>query len=139
MTRTRQTVVVVDDDDSVRRSLQRLIRSVGLDVEAFASAEDFLQSDRRAAPGCLLLDLQLPGMSGLELQERLLSEGRAIPVVFITAFGDDRSRELAARAGAVAFLQKPFEEKDLLDAVARTLGAAPADGPMAGGGLSTGN
>jgi two-component system response regulator FixJ len=125
MTRTRKTVVVVDDDDSVRRSLQRLIRSVGLNVEAFATAEDFLRSDQQPAPGCLLLDLQLPGMSGLELLERLLLEGRAIPVVFITAYGSDRSRELAARAGAVAFLQKPFEEKALLDAVARTLGASP--------------
>jgi FixJ family two-component response regulator len=122
MSRTRQTVSVIDDDASVRRALRRLLRSVGLTVETFATAEEFLQTPPEPAPDCLVLDVHLPGLGGLELHERLKAEGRYLPVVFITAFGTDQMRELALAAGAIAFLPKPFEEQVLLIAVERALG-----------------
>ena len=139
MDRTRQTVFIIEDDDSVRRSLLRLMRSAGRNAQGFATAEEFLQFSGLAVPGCLLLDVHLPGMSGLELQELLLSEGRQVPVVFITAYVDERVRERALRAGAVAFLQKPFEEQALLDAVARALGVSPINGPDPGEGQTPGD
>ena len=126
MSRSRPAVFILDDDDSVRRALLRLLRAAGLEAEAFATAEEFLQTSGREEPGCLVLDQHLPGLSGLELYERLRAEGRAVPVVFITAFEDERVREQALQAGAVAFLRKPFEERDLLDAVARALHEPPA-------------
>jgi FixJ family two-component response regulator len=119
MCRIPRTVSIIDDDDSVRRALSRLIRSAGLPVETFASAEEFLQAAGRAAPRCLILDVRLPGLSGLELYERLSAEGKSAPVVFISAYADDPMRELAQRAGALAFLEKPFEDRQLLEAVAR--------------------
>jgi FixJ family two-component response regulator len=121
MSRARQTVTIIDDDASVRRALARLLRSVGLSAATFASAEEYLQTLPEPAPGCLILDVHLPGLSGLELYERLKVEGRCLPVVFITAYETDRLRQLALAAGAVAFLPKPFEEQALLDAVARAL------------------
>jgi FixJ family two-component response regulator len=132
MERTRPTVFIVEDDDSVRRSLQRLMLSVGQNVEVFATAEEFLQFLGPVAPGCLVLDLNLPGMSGLELQARLSSEGCEVPVIIITAYGDDRTRRLAMGAGAVDFLHKPFEERDLLGAVARALCVTSFGGPDPG-------
>jgi FixJ family two-component response regulator len=126
MSRSGQAVFILDDDDSVRRALLRLLRASGLEAEAFATAEEFLQTGGREEPGCLVLDQHLPGLSGLELYERLRAEGRAVPVVFITAFEDERVREQALQAGAVAFLRKPFEERELLDAVARALHEPPA-------------
>ena len=121
MPRIPRTVCIIEDDDSVRRALRRLMRSVGLEVEAFASAEGFLKAGGRLAPACLILDLHLPGLSGLELQERLKAEGRDVPVVFITAYGDREVRERALRGGALAFLEKPFAEKALLEAVDRAV------------------
>jgi len=118
---TQQTIFIIDDDASVRRALRRLIRSVGLNVVTFATAEDFLQSPEQPVPDCLLLDVHLPGLSGFELQERLTAEGRSIPIVFITAYENDPAGARAVQAGAVAFLKKPFEEQSLLDAVARAL------------------
>jgi len=118
---TRQTIFIIDDDESVRRALRRLIRSVGLNVVTFATAEEFLQSPHQPAPDCLILDVHLPGLSGLELQERLTAEGRHVPIVFITAYAEDQMGEGALQAGAVAFLEKPFEEQLLLDAIARAL------------------
>lgn len=126
MVRTRETVYVVEDDESVRKALRRLIRSAGLDVTAFASAEEFLHAAGQPAPACLVLDLHLPGLSGLELHERLRAEGRSTPAVFITAYGDDQARERAFRGGAVAFLPKPFDDRSLLDAVAQALDAGRA-------------
>ncbi len=119
MPRARQTVWIIDDDASVCRALRRLIRSVGLDVETFATAEEFLQCPAQPAPDCLVLDVHLPGLSGLELQERLKADGRDIPVVFISAYAEECVREQALRAGAVAFLPKPLDEQALLDAVTR--------------------
>ena len=121
MSRTRQTVFLVDDDASVRRALCRLIQSTGLDVTTFATAEEFLQAAPAPAPDCLILDVHLPGLSGLDLQQRLTDEGRGFPVVFITAYGEGSAREQALRAGAVAFLQKPIEGQALLDAIGQAL------------------
>ena len=121
MSRTGQTIVIVDDDASVRKALRRLLCATGLAVETFATGEEFLQSAGRPAPACLILDVHLPGLSGLELQARLTAEGRRIPVVFITAYPEEPARDAALRAGAVAFLAKPFEERSLLDAVAGAL------------------
>jgi FixJ family two-component response regulator len=122
MTENRQTIGIIDDDESVRRALGRLIRSVGLDAATFASAEEFLEAEEPPLPNCLILDLHLPGLSGLELQDRLTALGRAIPLVFISAFGDDQVRDQALRAGAIAFLDKPFTEEALLAAVSQAVG-----------------
>jgi FixJ family two-component response regulator len=127
MSRERQSVVIIDDDASVRRALRRTFRSMGWDVETFATAEAFLERPPVPAPDCLVLDVHLPGLDGLELQERLQTAKYAVPVVFITAFADAQSCERALRAGAIAFLQKPFEEQSLLDAVGRALGNLPSD------------
>ncbi len=121
MPSTPQTIVLIDDDESVRRALRRSLRSVGRNVEAFATAEEFLQAGTPTLPDCLVLDVHLPGLSGLELQQRFKAEGRSIPIVFITAYEDEQTRELALQEGAIAFLQKPFEEQALLAAVARAL------------------
>jgi FixJ family two-component response regulator len=125
MSQTPRTVCIIEDDESVRRALRRLMRSVGLEAEAFASAEEFLLAAGSPAPACLILDLHLPGLSGLELQARLKANGRDIPVVFITAYGDQHVREQALRAGALAFLEKPFAEQCLLAAVRRALHPSP--------------
>jgi FixJ family two-component response regulator len=109
-------VFVVDDDPSVRRGLTRLLRSGGLNAEAFASAEDFLRRAACDCPCCLVLDVRMPGMTGLELQQRLAQRAR-IPIVFITAHDDPETRGRAMDAGALDYLTKPFEDEALLDAV----------------------
>jgi FixJ family two-component response regulator len=110
-------ISVVDDDDSVRESLQCLIRSFGFAVEAFASAEEFLISDRLLDTRCLILDVRMRGMNGIELQRLLVASHREIPVIFITAHGDETARSQALRDGAVAYLLKPFTEEALLSAI----------------------
>jgi FixJ family two-component response regulator len=111
-------VSVVDDDVSVRRSLDRLLRSVSLEVRVFASAEEFLDSDHPRKADCLILDVRLPGISGVELHRRLLARRCNVPVIFITAHGsDDRARSEAASDWTVAYLTKPFSGDELLDAV----------------------
>ncbi len=111
-------VAVVDDDISVRESLESLIRSLGMVVIVFASAEEFLNSAQPGKTDCLILDVQLPGMTGFELHHRLLASGFEVPVIFITAHGyDDRARSEAASDWTVAQLTKPFSEDELLDAV----------------------
>ena len=119
---TRSMVSVVDDSESVRESLPDLLRLVGYDVEAFASAEEFLASDAPSATNCVILDVGLPGMSGPDLQQELRRRGSTIPIVFITALGDDASlrRRLIAN-GAAAVLFKPFTDTTLLDAVKAAL------------------
>ena len=111
------TVFVVDDDASMREALRNLLRSVGLAVETFGSAQEFLSSDRSKAPGCLVLDVRLPGLSGLDLQRQLADANLQIPIVFITGHGDIQMSVRAMKAGAVEFLTKPFRDQDLLDAV----------------------
>ena len=110
-------VAIVDDDPSVRRGLQRLIQSAGWKVESFASAQEFLVFPRTAAPTCLVLDLQLPGLSGLDLQKRLAKIGLEIPIVFLTGHGNIPASEQAMKAGAVEFLTKPIDEQDLFRAI----------------------
>jgi FixJ family two-component response regulator len=110
-------VMIVDDDESVRRAARRLIKSFGFAVETFASAEDFLTSGRLPQTACLVLDVHMPGLNGLELQSHLISEGHQVPIVFITAFSDESARDQALTAGALGYLVKPFEETDLLSAI----------------------
>jgi FixJ family two-component response regulator len=110
-------IAVVDDDQSVREALQNLISSVGFEVRLFASAEDFLDSGAPANIDCAVLDLRLPGISGLELQRKLVANGQTTPVIIITAQGDDNSHAEAVAAGAIAFLNKPFKEEVLLAAI----------------------
>jgi len=114
-------VFVVDDDASLRASLQDLLESVGLRVAACASAQEFLRSPRPEGPSCLVLDVRLPGLSGLELQQRLAPGDLALPIIFITGHGDIPMSVQAMKAGAVDFLSKPFRDQDLLDAVHQAL------------------
>ncbi len=110
-------VFVVDDDPSVRRAIQRLVESVGLQVELFGSAQQFLQAERPQVPSCLVLDIRLPGISGLDFQRELAERNIPIPAIFITAHGDISMTVRAMKAGAVEFLTKPFRDRDLLDAI----------------------
>jgi FixJ family two-component response regulator len=121
MTEAAAIVLVVDDDAAMRQSLSNLIRSVGLRVEAFASAQEFLRSKRPDVPGCLVLDVRLPGLSGLDLQKRMAEADVEIPIIFITGHGDIPMTVRAMKAGAVEFLTKPFRDQDLLDAVQQAL------------------
>jgi RNA polymerase sigma factor (sigma-70 family) len=111
------TVFIIDDDPSVRRGLSRLLRTAGHEAETFSSARDFLASPSRTKPGCLVLDVNLPGLSGIDLQSELTREGDAPPIVFITGLGDIPTSVKAMKQGAVDFLTKPFEAQALLDAV----------------------
>lgn len=115
------TVFIVDDDVSVREALSGLALSIGLHVEAFSSAKEFLRYERPEVPACLVLDVRLPGQSGLELQRELAAGSNPIPVIIITAHGDIPMSVSAMKAGAVDFLTKPFREQDLLDAIHRAL------------------
>jgi FixJ family two-component response regulator len=110
-------VFIVDDDASVRKSLERLVRSVGLRGETFASAPEFLQRAAADGPSCLVLDVRMPGVSGLALQERLAAAGHRIPIIFITGHGDITMSVRAMKAGAVDFLPKPFNDQDLLETI----------------------
>jgi FixJ family two-component response regulator len=121
MTESDAIVFVVDDDAAVRRSLENLFRSVGLRVEVFASAQEFLRSKRLEVPGCLVLDVRLPGLSGLDLQKRMAEVDLDIPIVFITGHGDIPMTVRAMKAGAVEFLTKPVRDQDLLDAIQEAL------------------
>jgi FixJ family two-component response regulator len=114
-------VFIVDDDVSVREALQSLVRSAGYKVETFASAQDFLASNRPDAPSCLVLDVRLPGLSGLDLQNRMAGANREIPIVFITGHGDVPTSVRAMKAGAIEFLMKPFPDRDLLDAIEQAI------------------
>jgi FixJ family two-component response regulator len=110
-------ISIVDDDDSLRNSLNNLIRSVGFRAQGFASAEEFLNSNQLDDTECLILDMRMPGMSGLDLQRHLVAANSRIPIVFITSHGDDDARARALEAGAVAFLYKPCREETLLQAI----------------------
>jgi FixJ family two-component response regulator len=116
-TEQQAVVYVIDDDASMRSSVQSLVRSIGLDVYSFASTQEFLQSKRPDAPGCLVLDVRLPGASGLQFQHQLASLNIHLPIIFVTGFGDIPMTVRAMKAGAVEFLSKPFRGQDLLDAI----------------------
>jgi FixJ family two-component response regulator len=117
----KRTVAVVDDDESIQNSLPKALQSVGLRAVSFVCAEEFLSCGRLDEIGCVITDLRMSGMSGLELQAKLAEDGHRIPIVFVTAHGDARERARAMRAGAVAFLDKPFDDNLLLEIVCRTI------------------
>ena len=114
-------VAIVDDDELMRGALQGMLKSVGLPSQAFASAEEFLTSGQQSQAVCLIADVRMPGMSGLELQDELNDEQRRIPTIFITAHGDDKMRMRALKAGAIEFLAKPFDDEALLQRVRAAL------------------
>jgi two-component system, LuxR family, response regulator FixJ len=120
----RGTVFVVDDDLSVRRGLERLLRSAGLRVQTFATARDFLEGGRLDGPGCLVLDVRMPGKSGLDLHEMLVAGGHSIPVVFITGHGDVPVAVRARKGGAVDILPKPFDDQAFLHVVRQAIARA---------------
>jgi FixJ family two-component response regulator len=119
-----RVVCIVDDDASLRRSLRNLLMSVGFRVETFESAEAFLEFDHRDSIGCVVLDVRMAGMSGLDLLRHLLATGSRIPAIILTAHADDETRRRSLEAGAVAFLEKPFRSSTLLDAVRTALATA---------------
>ena len=121
VTEPSRTVYVVDDDASVRKSFGRLLRTAGYQVETFASADEFLSHPLSIEPGCLLLDLKMPGRNGLELQEALVAARKAIPIIFVTGHGDVSTSVRAMKGGAVDFLTKPYSAEDLLEAVERAM------------------
>ena len=116
-----KVVAIVDDDDLMRSALQGLLKAVGMPARAFASAEEFLESGQQHQTACLIADIRMSGMSGLELQAKLNAEQCRIPTIFITAHGDERMRMQALRAGAVEFLAKPFDNEALLESVRAAL------------------
>jgi FixJ family two-component response regulator len=115
------TVFVVDDDADVREAMQRVLKTVGLQAETFETANDFLQRNLPKGPSCLILDIRLPGMSGLDVQQKLIAAGARIPIIFITAHADVPLAVKAMKSGAVEFLTKPFRNQDLVDAVQQAL------------------
>ena len=124
MSAAESTVFVIDDEPSVRKSLGRLLKAAGYRVEAFTSAREFLQRDPNVGVGCLVLDVQMPDLNGLELQRALTETGRHVPIIFITGHGDIPMSVRAMKGGANDFLSKPFDAKDLLEAIARALATA---------------
>jgi FixJ family two-component response regulator len=121
MHRNASFVAIIDDDDLMRSALRGLLKEAGFSARAFVSAEEFLGSDGHRQAACLIVDIRMPGMSGLELQARLNAEAIRIPTIFITAHGDARMRMQALRAGAVEFLTKPFDDEVLLDSLRAAL------------------
>jgi FixJ family two-component response regulator len=116
-------ISIIDDDPSVRQATDGLVRSLGYRAMTFASAEDFLQSDHIDDTSCVITDVQMPGLSGVELQTVLIARGARVPIIFITAFPEDRIRRCVLEAGAVGFLSKPFEESVLIEHLETALGA----------------
>jgi FixJ family two-component response regulator len=117
MPEASSTVLVIDDDPELRASVGRLLRSVGLDAQLFASISDFLKSCQPGGPSCLVLDIRLPGQSGLDFQRELAAANRELPIIFITGHGDIPMSVQAMKGGAIEFLTKPFREQDLIDAI----------------------
>jgi FixJ family two-component response regulator len=110
-------ISIVDDDESVREATKSLVRSLGYNAVTFCSAEDFLDSAQVSTTACLITDVQMPGLSGVELQQRLIADGRGIPVIFVTAFPDERLQRQLRKAGAIGYLRKPFNEGRLIECV----------------------
>jgi FixJ family two-component response regulator len=116
-------ISIIDDDPSVREATQSLIRSLGYDAQVFASAEEYLQSDHLNDSSCLITDLHMPGMSGTDLQDRLIADGHQIPIIFVTAYYEDRIRDRVMDAGAFGFLRKPFNDESLIACLDKALNA----------------
>jgi FixJ family two-component response regulator len=119
--RPAPTISIVDDDESMRCAVKSLVASLGFDAFTFASAEEFLQSPRLDDTACLITDLQMPGLSGIELQKSLLAQDRHIPIIFMTAFPEERMRTRAMDAGALGFLSKPFESQTLITLIDKAI------------------
>ncbi len=117
-------ISIIDDDPSVREATQSLIRSLGYDAQVFASAEEYLRSDKLNDSSCLITDLHMPGMSGTDLQDRLIADGYEIPIIFVTAYYEDRVRERVMDAGAFGFLRKPFNDESLIACLDKALNAS---------------
>jgi FixJ family two-component response regulator len=117
-------IAIVDDDDSFRRATTSFVRSLGYGTAAFDSAEAFLKSDRVSDTDCLITDVQMPGMTGIELQGRLIAQGHSVPIIFITAFPEMKARAQALAAGAVGFLAKPFDDRNLISCLNEALARA---------------
>ena len=126
MSKTKPLISVVDDDESMREAVRGLMKSLGYMAEAFASAEEFLSSRQVPRTSCLIADVQMPGMTALELHRQLMASGKTIPTILITAYPDDSARERALGDGVVGYLSKPFDENDLLACIRSSLAA---DGP----------
>jgi FixJ family two-component response regulator len=122
---SKALISIVDDDESVREAMKGLMRSLGLSAETFSSAEEFLTSNRLAHTACLIADVQMSGMSGFDLHRQLVSSGRPIPIILITAYPDERMRNRALRSGVIDYLTKPFNENDLLDSLHKVLEQNP--------------
>jgi FixJ family two-component response regulator len=120
-------IAIVDDDESVREATKSLVRSLGYQAATFCSAEEFLGSAQLKSTSCLITDVRMPGMSGVELQDRLIADGRNMPTVFISAFSDERVRQKVLESGAIGYLRKPFEEDRLIECIDTAL-----KGPSAG-------
>ena len=116
-------ISIVDDDESVREATKGLVRSLGYEATAFASAEEYLRSEKVRNTSCLITDVQMPGMTGLDLQDHLIARGHQTPVVFITAYPEPQTRERALKAGAVGFLKKPFDDEQLIACLSDALGS----------------
>jgi FixJ family two-component response regulator len=115
-------ITVIDDDESIRSSLQDLVQSLGFVVATFESAEDFLRSGCLATTACVVTDVRMPGMSGIELQARLIADGDKTPIVFVTSYPEEAIRARALKAGALGFLRKPFNDDSLIECLSRALG-----------------
>ena len=126
--RSTPLISIVDDDESIREATKGLVRSLGYLAATFASAEEFLSSDRVEDTRCLITDVQMPGLSGVELQRRLIAQGRPMPTIFVTAFPDDRTRSRVLNAGAIGYLSKPYSEESLIQCLDTAL-----SGPEPGG------
>jgi FixJ family two-component response regulator len=120
-------ISIVEDDASVREATRGLIRSLGYDAATFASAEEYLRSERVRDTSCLITDVQMSGMSGVDLQERLIADGHRTPIIFMTAYPEERVRARALGAGAVGFLSKPFDDERLIECLDRALGGSDAE------------
>ena len=124
MDRSRLRIAVIDDDESVRKALRRLLRAANLDADTFASGRDFLDSLAAQLPDCIVLDLHMPGMNGLDVQQQLARSGLQLPIVIITGHDEPLARAQCLSAGAAAYLRKPLDDEALLDAIHRAAGAA---------------
>jgi FixJ family two-component response regulator len=122
------TVSIIDDDYIVRQAIGDLVQSLGYEAATFDSAEHFLESERLAETSCLITDLQMPGLNGLDLQSELLAHGHSMPVIFVTAFPEEKFRQRAMSAGAIGFLSKPFDESALIECLETAISIAPDQG-----------
>ena len=122
---TSPVISIIDDDPSVREATRSLVRSLGYQAQAFSSAEEYLKSTHVENSSCLITDLHMPGMSGADLQDRLIADGRRIPIIFMTAYFEERIRDQVMDAGALGFLRKPFDDESLIACLDKALNGAP--------------